>query len=211
MSTTRTPPARNESVQDAPSAPTALHDHAMDNLRFIRHTMSRAGSFTAVPGWGGVGMGVAGILAAIVGSFQTNVRAWLAVWVVAALVAAMVGGGTMLRKAHRAGSPLHAAPGRKFALALSPPLVAGVLLSALLAHEDLYHLLPATWLLLYGAGVLSAGAFSVPPVPVMGASFMALGVVAVFAPAGWHDPLLAVGFGGLHVAFGLVIARRYGG
>ncbi len=211
MGTIKTPPARAERPQDRPSAPTTLHDHAMDNLRFIRHTMSRAGSFTAVPGWGGVGMGVAGTIAAVVGSFQTDVRAWLAVWVVAALVAVVVGGGTMLRKAHRAGSPLHAAPGRKFALALSPPLVAGILLSTLLVHEDLYHLLPATWLLLYGAGVLSAGAFSVPPVPVMGASFMALGAVAAVAPAGWHDSLLAVGFGGLHVAFGLVIARRYGG
>ncbi len=211
MTALKTPPVRPDELRERPEAPTALHDHAMDNLRFIRHTMSRAGSFTAVPGWGGVGMGITGLLAAAIGALQTGTGAWLAVWVAAALVGATIGGGTMLHKAHRAGSPLHSAPGRKFALALSPPLVAGVLVSAVLVRGDLYHLLPPVWLLLYGAGVVSAGAFSVPPVPVMGACFMALGAVAAFAPAGWHDPLLAVGFGGLHVALGLVIARRYGG
>lgn len=173
--------------------------------------MSRAGSFTAVPGWGGVGMGVAGLAAAVVGSLQTDARAWLVVWVSAALVATSIGAGAMLRKSRRAGSPLHAAPGRKFVLALSPALVAGFLISAILVQADLYELLPPIWLLLYGAGVLSAGVFSVRPVPVMGGCFMALGAVAAFAPIDWHDPLLAMGFGGLHVAFGLIIARRYGG
>ncbi|MHB1344662.1 MAG: hypothetical protein ACYCX3_09930 [Thermoleophilia bacterium] len=211
MITPRTPPARLDELPHDPEAPTALHDHAMDNLRFIRHTMSRAGSFTAVPGWGGVGMGITGLLAAAIGVLQTRTDAWLAVWVAAALVGAGIGGGAMIHKARKAGSPLHSAPGRKFALALSPPLVAGVLMSAVLVRANLNHLLPPVWLLLYGAGVVSAGVFSVPPVPVMGACFMALGAVAAFAPVGWHDPLLALGFGGLHVAFGLAIARHYGG
>lgn len=194
-----------------PGAPTALHDHAMENLRFIRHTMSQAGSFTAVPGWGGAAMGGVGVAAAIAGSISADRNTWLGVWAGAAVVAAWIGGVTMIRKARRAGASLHNAPGRKFALALSPPLAAGVVVSIVLAQAGLYEILPPVWLLLYGAGVLSAGAFSVPPVPVMGACFMALGVAAAFAPAAWHDPLLGMGFGGLHVAFGLVIARRYGG
>lgn len=211
MSTPPTPRSQSAGIQDSLPAPTALHDHAVDNLRFIRHTMSQAGSFTAVPGWGGVGMGAAGLVAAAVGSLQSSAGAWLVVWVGAAFAATAIGGGAMLRKARRAGSPLHSAPGRKFVLALSPPLVAGLLISLVLVQGDLFELLPPVWLLLYGAGVLSAGAFSVPPVPVMGAGFMALGTVAVVAPVGWHNVILAVGFGGLHIAFGLVIARRYGG
>ncbi len=183
----------------------------MDNLRFIRHTMSRAGSFTAVPGWGGVGMGVVGLVAAVVASVQAGPGAWLAVWASAAFVATAIGTAAMLRKSRRAGSSLNAAPGRKFVLALSPPLVAGSIISAALVQADLYGLLPPIWLLLYGASVVSAGVFSVRPVPVMGGCFMALGAVAAFAPEGWQNPLLAIGFGGLHVVFGLIIARRYGG
>ena len=40
---------------------------------------------------------------------------------------------------------------------------------------------------------------------------MVLGMVALFTPTAWQAALLAVGFGGLHILFGLIIARRYGG
>jgi hypothetical protein len=191
--------------------PPALHDRAMDNLRFIRETMERASSFTAVPGWGGVLMGVSALAASFIASQQTHRNLWLATWVVEALLALIIGGWAMDRKASRAETPLLTGPGRKFALSYSPPILAGVLLTFVLLRAGLVTALPGMWLLLYGTGVVTGGAFSVKIVPVMGICFMTLGAAALFVPAAWGNYLMAAGFGGLHIIFGLIIARRHGG
>ncbi|MEP6744529.1 MAG: hypothetical protein ABJB33_03455, partial [Gemmatimonadota bacterium] len=59
--------------------------------------------------------------------------------------------------------------------------------------------------------VITAGAFSVRAVPLMGVGFMVLGAIALLAPAIRGDLLLAAGFGGLQIIFGVLIARRHGG
>jgi threonine/homoserine/homoserine lactone efflux protein len=67
------------------------------------------------------------------------------------------------------------------------------------------------WLLLYGTAVVAGGAFSVQIVPVMGLCFMAAGVLALFSPTAWCQWIMGAAFGGLHIAFGIPIARRHGG
>lgn len=183
----------------------------MDNLRFIRETMEHAGSFTAVPGWGGVAMGVTALVAALLAAIQPSEGLWLRVWLGEAILGAAIGAFTMSQKARRVQTSLLSAPGRKFALAYAPPVLVGALLTLALARTPSFHLLPAVWLLCYGAAVLTGGALSVPVVPVMGLCFLATGAAALWAPAAWQDPLLAFGFGGLHIIFGVLIARRHGG
>lgn len=194
-----------------PAEPVALHDRAMDNLRFIRETMERAGPFTAVPGWGQVAMGLSALLAALVAAGQHTAAAWLAVWMAEGTLALVIGAAALVRKARAAGMPVRSGAGQKFVLNLFPSLVAGALLTAVLFRAGLIHVLPGTWLLLFGASVISAGAFSVRVVPVMGICFMILGTFALWAPMSWGNGLLAAGFGGLNVIFGVIIARRYGG
>lgn len=189
----------------------ALHVRAMDNLSFIRRTMERATAFTAVPGWGGVGMGALALAAAALAPSRPTTMEWLATWAVAAVAALSLGGWTMAAKARRAGTTVFSYPGRRFVLSYVPPLLVGALLTAALVRAGLYHALPGTWLLLYGTGVVTGGAFSVRVVPLMGLCFMGLGALALFGPAAWGNPLMAAGFGGLHIVFGLIIARRYGG
>lgn len=191
--------------------PPALHDRAMDNLRFIRETMERATAFTAVPGWGQVSIGVTALFAAIVAAQQATREAWLAVWFIEALASLAIAGWAMHRKARAASTPLLSQPGRKLAINFSPPMFVGALLTVFFWRAGLSGHLPAMWLMLYGAGVVTGGAFSVRPVPVMGLCFMALGAGALFCPAAWGDYFMAAGFGGLHIIFGLHIARRYGG
>ncbi len=192
-------------------APLALHDHAMDNLRFIRATMERAAAFTAVPGWGGVLIGASALLAATLAGPPRDGSRWLAVWLADAVVAVAIALAAMARKARRSGSGLAAAPARRFALAFVPPLAAGAALTVVFARAGLVARLPGCWLLLYGTAVVTGGAFSVRVVPVMGLCLMALGAAAFAAPSAWGSWFMAAGFGVVHIGFGLVIARRHGG
>ena len=194
-----------------PEEPPALHARAMDNLRFIRETMERASSFTAVPGWGGVIMGATALGAAAVAAQQFSITRWIIIWLLEALLAFLIGGWAASRKARAAETPLLSGPGRKFAISFSPPMIVGALLTVALYWAGLTSIIPGTWLLLYGTAVMTGGAFSVKAVPVMGLCFMALGAVALFAPVGWSNALMAAGFGLLHIIFGIYIARRHGG
>ncbi|HXG34369.1 MAG TPA: hypothetical protein VNJ11_13460 [Bryobacteraceae bacterium] len=189
----------------------AIHQHAVENLRFIRETMEGASSFTAVSGAGGIGMGLTALAAGILAGGPPAPGRWLLVWLSSALVAFLIGTLAMRRKARRFKMGLFSRPGRKFALGLAPPLIVAALLTAALYRAGRVDLLPGMWLLLYGAAVTTGGAFSVRIVPAMGACFMVVGTVALFAPPSWSNLLLAAGFGGLHIAFGAVIARRHGG
>jgi hypothetical protein len=191
--------------------PPALHDRAIDNLRYIRETMERASAFTAVPGWGQVAIGLTAIAATFVGARQATPRAWLGVWIAEAIISLLIAGWLMDRKARKLGVPLFSGPGRKVAFSLSPPMVVGALLTAALFRNGLLSVIPAMWLLLYGTGVVTGGMFSVGVVPVMGLCFMLLGAVGLFVPASMENWLMAAGFGGLHIVFGSIIARKYGG
>lgn len=201
---------------------------AASSLRFIRETMARTGTFTAVPGWGGVAMGASAVVAAIVASRQPTVSDWLTVWTAEALVGLVIGAWTTWAKARRGGAPLLSGQGRKFLLGLLPALLVGVALTLAVYGYEMgasgeyvtqqtslatasRHLLPGLWLLLYGAGVLAAGTFSIRSIPLLGSLFMLCGALALLAPAVWGDAFMAAGFGGLHIVFGLLIALRHGG
>jgi hypothetical protein len=200
------------------TSPQPLRDRALDNLKFIRSTMERAGSFTAVPGWGMVVLGLTALAATVYagsvpvapGSGASQSR-WLWVWMFEALLGAGIGVAALLYKALRAGDTIVHGPARRFGLSVLPPFIVGALLTYVLWQAKQLPLLPALWLLCYGTGIVTGGAFSLRVVPVMGLCFMLLGTVALFTPAAWQPWLLAAGFGVLHIVFGVIIARRYGG
>jgi hypothetical protein len=187
----------------------SLDARALDNLRFIRETMEQAAGATAVSGWGMVLAGVVALAAA--GVAATGRYGWVGPWLAAAGAAPVVSLVATFRKARRPSAAPVVGVARKLLLAFTPTMLAGAFLTAALLRAESRALLPALWLLLYGAAIMAAGAFSVRSVPVMGACFLVLGVVALVAPATWGNALLALGFGGLHVVFGARIARKYGG
>ncbi|MBV9302424.1 MAG: hypothetical protein JOY62_02855 [Acidobacteriaceae bacterium] len=190
--------------------PVAIDRHAADNLRFIRDTMERAASFTAVPGWGGVMIGATALGAGAV-AMGDSARQQFFIWLGEALLALLIAGFTLKAKSRRLALSLQSRPARRALLSFVPPLFAGAVLSAVLYRLDALSAVPGLWLLMYGTAVVTGGAFSVRIVPVMGLCFMFLGGLALLAPAQWGNWFLVMGFGVVHVAFGVVIARRYGG
>lgn len=190
--------------------PIPIGHRAADNLRFIRDTMERAASFTAVPGWGGVTIGMTALAAGVV-SFELPSREQFFIWLAEAILAILLAFIAVRFKSKRLALSLQSRAARRALLSFMPPLLAGAVLSVVLYRLEVFSALPGLWLLLYGAAVVTGGAFSVRIVPVMGLCFMALGVVALAAPAAWGDAFLMLGFGGVHIAFGALIARRHGG
>jgi hypothetical protein len=202
-------PFRQPRATDAEAR--SLHDHAVDNLQYIRDTMERAGAFTAVSGLGQVVVGVIALAAAALAARSSAEDEVIRIWMGAAALAVLAGVSGMWLKSRATRMPLFSGPGRKFALSFSPPIVAAALLTDRLSHAHLASYLPGVWLLLFGAAVVTGGTFSVKVVPVMGLCFMLLGVCALFGPVSWGNPLMAAGFGGLHIVCGILIAVKYGG
>ncbi len=184
---------------------------AADDLAFIRSTMERASTFTAVPGRGGMAMGCVGIAAALLAGSPEDVVHWLTVWLCAAAIAAPIGTAAMAYKGRTIGSEIWSHAGRRFLLAFVPSLVAGAALTAAVVRAGHTHVIAPLWLLLYGAAVTAGGAHSVRPVVVLGAGLVATGLIALVLPTAYANASLAMGFGVLHIAGGWVIARHHGG
>lgn len=191
--------------------PIPIDARAADHLRYIRETMESAAEFTAVPGWGGVAMGITALAAALIAARQRTPHAWVGIWLAEAFVAVAIAAPAAATKARRANSSLFSGPGRKFVLSFVPPIMVGGLLTLALYQAGALSALPGVWLMLYGTAIVTGGAFSVRVVPIMGLCLMALGAGALFAPPSWGNLFMAAGFGLVQIAFGFWIALRYGG
>ena len=198
-------------IQETQPEPPALHDRAMDNLRYIRETMELATAFTGISGWGEIAIGITALLASVIAAQQATFNAWLAVWIAEGLISLLIAGWSMDRKTRAIRMPLGSGPGRKAVFSLTPPMIAGGLLTIVLVQAGLTNAIPGVWLLLYGTGVITGGMYSVKVVPIMGICLMVLGALALFSPPAFANWFMAAGFGGLHVVFGAIIVRKYGG
>ncbi|MEM8484028.1 MAG: hypothetical protein AAF564_00700 [Bacteroidota bacterium] len=203
---------RDPISRSTPERPPATPEpQAEEQLKFIRDVMARSGTFTAVPGWGAVAMGVCALIAAYIANTTTTREAWLITWMVVAATAALLGTVALIMKSRKAQAPLLSGPGRKFLVNFLPPLFVGAAMTIALWHASEPRLLPGTWMLMYGTSVVAGGAYSVRIIPIMGMLFLGLGAAALFLPFTWGDPLMAATFGGLHIAFGLIIVKNHGG
>lgn len=183
--------------------------------------MARSAPLTAVSGAGMIIMGVTAVVGAYIAAQRRSVDWWIYVWLAVACVGCFTGALSLILKARRTQSANWFIASHKFALGLFPPIFAGIILTEIFYERSLENLMPGLWLLLYGVGVVSGGTFSVRVVPLMGLCFVALGIAAFYVPHAdtmmvWGpltaaDALLVLGFGGLHILFGAIVAWKYGG
>src|SRR5438874_11137610 len=199
-------PTQTGIEEPSPASPDVL-----DQLQFIRHTMESATSFTAVPGWGMVLLGGTALAVAFFARTVDSRVTWVLLWLGEAMLAGVISLIAMVKKTGSLAKLAASIPARKCALSLLPPLAAGAVLTLVMMEHRLYAILPGLWLILYGVAVITGGAFSVRVVPVMGICFAVFGTAALAMPTQWANGIMAAGFGGLHVVFGLLIARRHGG
>ena len=191
--------------------PVNIGDRAFDNLKFIRETMERSAVFTSVPGYGGILMGATAIAAAYIASSQATIRSALLVWLTEAFLAFFIGLLAMWQKTKLSKTSLFSTPARKLLMNSLPPMLCGVFITLGLWRFGDFEAMIPTWILCYGAAVVCGGAFSVKAVPLMGWCFIALGAVAFFLPAGFGQIMMAASFGVLHIVFGFIIGRKFGG
>jgi hypothetical protein len=203
--------AANSQPKPTSSTPTPIGASAVENLRYIRDTIAAAGTFTTVPGKGCIAMGITALAASGLESLPGLASSWLPIWVGAAIMACAVALYFMEEKAKAQGLSLRRAVARRFFMTLVPAFVAGGVLTAALVHEVGRNSITGLWLLLYGSGLAACGVFAVPAVLIAGLAFMAFGTVALGLPPSWSPAILAVGFGGVHIALGVIILRDHGG
>lgn len=184
--------------------------NAEENLAYIRETMETASGFTAVSGWGLVGVGILGLAAAVATYMRPGGPADPIIWIPTAVLSIALSTTATARKVRQLEIPLWSGSFRKLAWVMIPALVAGGMLTLALGNAGAGLLIPGTWLALYGAAVAAGGTQSARDFRWMGICFLGLGAVSFFRPE-FNVLLLGVGFGGLHIAFGIRVARKYGG
>ncbi len=202
---------RVQAIRKETNEPVNIGERAIDNLQFIRETMERSAVFTSVPGYGGTLMGATAIAAAYFANSQPNLKDWLTIWLVEAALAFAIGILAMWQKSKIGNVSLVSAPAKKFAMSFAPPLICGVFITLGLWRYGHFEAMIPVWILCYGAAIVCGGTFSVKIVPILGWCFIALGAVAFFLPAGFGNLMMALTFGILHIVFGIIIARKFGG
>ena len=160
----------------------------------------------------GIVMGTIGALTAIAVSLPRWASHWLGIWLVAAVIALLLGGAMVARQVAHRGHSRYWGPARKFLLCLCPALLAGAVMTLVLWNAALTAAIPGMWLLLYGCAVLSASSVTSAGIAKlicgMGALFVVLGATTFLLPANTHTLMLGVGFGGLHIVFGVRIGNQ---
>lgn len=204
------------------SALGASLDEARDHLRVIRQTMERSTQYSTLSGWSGILIGIV----AIVGVYLT--RSMLGgqpvaiqtvrdaaprlglLWATALVLSVAIEFLYNKRRATRVGKRVVSRLGAHILLAALPAFLACGVLTAFFYEHNLLPYILGIWMLCYGLAICAVGLFSARPVTYLGSAFVVSGAITMLAPLTIHLYMMALTFGGFHIIYGIVMARRHG-
>ncbi len=201
----------------------------LQTLSDIRSMMERSSRFLSLSGLSGVSAGVIALAGAAVvymrvglssysGSYYGSVgngvsrsaadQFFVTVAVVVLIAALLSGVFFTVRKARRQGQSVWNQTSRRLLWAMLVPLAAGgIFCLVLLLHNLIWLVFPGT-LIFYGLALLSGSRYTVRDVESLGYCEVGLGLLALFFP-GYNLLTWAVGFGVLHIVYGLTMYYKY--
>lgn len=207
-------------------------EEQLAHLQEIRTMMERSSRFISLSGLSGVGAGVAALLGAGIAyaylqtapgrgfAGEILLREGYANWGMdyqyffpllagIVLVLALASGIFFTsRKARREGMPIWDALTRRLLVALFLPLITGGIFCLALAYHGLIGLVAPATLVFYGLALLNASKYTLSDIRYLGLSEIALGLIGSFL-IGYGLDLWALGFGLLHIVYGLAMYRKY--
>jgi hypothetical protein len=176
---------------------------AEQTLSLIRTLMERSARYTNFSGHAGIAAGVVTLIGcALRYWFQTPfLPTWMGVLVAAA--GASIFFTAIMARAN--GEPVWTRQARTIVQALTPALVAGLVLTAILVRIGQERLLPGVWMLLWGVGALAMSLFTPRTFSLLGVSFMALGALTLLVDPGNDILSMGMSFGAIHLVYGVVL------
>lgn len=197
-----------------------------EDLSHIRSMMERSSRFISLSGLSGVFAGLAALIGAGYVYFiflregidyfdgdrnffgQALVRELVIVGTAILLAAIFSGYIFTANKSKKKGLKIWDGTTKRLLLTFAVPLVTGgVFCLALLFHHLFVWIAPAT-LIFYGIALVSAERYTLTDIKYLGYCQIVLGLVSLFF-LGWGLVFWAIGFGILHIVYGLIMHKKY--
>lgn len=197
----------------------------IDDIREIREMMDKSSRFISLSGWSGVSAGIFALLGAYIGyrniyvdpSYSAYDRIvlssenwWtlLLIAITTLLLSIIFGIYFTTRKARQNNQPIWGSTSKRLVVNLMIPLIAGGILCLMLLMKGYIGLVAPMTLLFYGLSLVNASKYTLSEMKSLGILEIVLGLVAIQF-IGYGLIFWAVGFGLLHIIYGIIMHFRY--
>lgn len=195
-------------------------EESLETLKDIKRMMERSSRFISLSGLSGISAGVCALAGAYmaVGWFSAYSRGgmdahalktrllFLAMGILAA--ALLTSSFFTWRKARKLGLPIWDRTARKVLINMAIPLVAGGFFVLGLYSRSDWELIAPSCLVFYGLALVNTSKYTLNDIRTLGILEILLGCINLYI-ASWNLLCWALGFGVLHIIYGLIMWWKY--